>query len=186
MSEQVLERAPGMPRSTYEARTRGMSVHGVPAGDDYTAYWNDVAAFWREHRAIDVQPRPGMQLVWGSKLLGWNVQDRNGRMIGEIQELVIDPRDGAVRFAAVDFNERLGDREGKPWNEMLHPLPLDAFEARGGLDNLVMNTGRDQLQPARSFTEDELKQGLRDQAFIEQAARYADQLTPTVAAAGAR
>lgn len=175
VSEERLEQAPGMDRSR-----RGDRV----AGDD--AYWRDADRYWRSgERAAQEQAAP--RLVWGSKLVGWNVHTRdNTDSIGEVKDLVIDPNTGAVKFAAVDFNDKIGGRDAAALADRLQPLPLDAFATREGGDDLVLAVDRAKLQAAHGFDEDRLDERMTDRAFIDKAARYADALTPATRVGSAR
>lgn len=183
-TEQQLERAPRIDREP----------RGNAAGD--AAYWGQVGDYWRDmdrrkvaQAATPATPQTARdtQMVWASKLVGWNVQARDGsNSIGEVEDLVIDPRNGTVKFAAVDFNDKIGGNDAKLFDDQLHPLPLNALETREGGDDLVLNVDRSRLQAAQGFDDDRFDSRLNDSAFIDQAARYADGLTSGGAATGQR
>lgn len=175
-TEQQLEKAPRM----------NLDKRGIQAGD--TAYWNEAYDYWRVvDRDTASKVGANTQMVWASKLIGWNVQASNGKdSIGEVEDLVIDPRSGAVKFAAVDFNDKIGGKDAGMFDDRLHPLPLDAFATREGGDDLVLEVDRSKLQPSQGFDDDKFDSRLSDSAFIDKAARYADGLTPAAKTTGQR
>lgn len=212
VSEERLERAPGLDERLWKGRDRQATI----TNSDYERDWDATDKYWRDDEraaggsaagttgttggatgtagsttgatgttgpTVTAKPRRDMQLVWASKLLGWNVHNQaNNDSIGEIKEIVVRPSDGKVHFVAVEFNEKVGGADKALWDDRLHPLPLDAFATREGQDDLVLTADRSKLQAAQGLDEDQLEDRLADPGFIEKAAQYADQVTPAGAA----
>ena len=59
-----------------------------------------------------------------SEVLGLNVQNAAGEDIGEINDIVLDPKSGRVRYAALSFGGLLG------LGDKLFAIPWDAFDCR--------------------------------------------------------
>ncbi len=172
--EDRIERAPGMERSMWDRLTKQ-----PPSGADSDRYWRDADAYWRDGATVKAQPRQNMRLVWGSKLIGWNVHNQaNTDSIGEVKDFVVDPRDGSVKFVAVDFNDKIGGTDAAAFDDRVHPVPLDALATREGKDDLVLKADRAKLQVTQGFDEDRLDNMVGDKAAIDKAARYSDGLMP--------
>lgn len=80
-----------------------------------------------------------------SRLLGKNVVNRDGDDIGEIQDLVIDTRDGKIAYAVVSAGGFLGI------GDRLVEVPV--AKVRGGMrdDKIVMDMTKAELESFRSF-----------------------------------
>jgi sporulation protein YlmC with PRC-barrel domain len=195
VSEDRLEKAPGMDRNAWkqgrgwnteyqrsadsywerETRAAPGTAGDVPPRGDQPAR-SDTRARSDTARTdtgptVKVEGAPQMNLVLASKLIGKDIEDRQGKNIGEIDDLVIDASSGRVYFAAVDFDS--GFMKGG-----LHPAPLSAFSFREGKvgEKLVLNADKNQLKAERSFDENQLDQKLADRNFLQQTSAYADSL----------
>lgn len=90
------------------------------------------------------QQQRGMMRV--SELNGRDVQDRNGRDVGEIEDVVLNIREGKVAYVVLDVDR------GWTQSDRLLSLPLDAVNApteRG--NDLVLSMDRDRLDTSRGF-----------------------------------
>jgi sporulation protein YlmC with PRC-barrel domain len=97
-----------------------------------------------------VHPRsmPNQSLARASQLIGKNVDDRNGRDAGEIEDLVVNLGNGKVHYAVLDFD--------KAWSadDKLLPLTLKSFQFPADRSkDLVLNVDRGQLDMSRGFAE---------------------------------
>jgi sporulation protein YlmC with PRC-barrel domain len=127
---------------------------------------------------VKVEPRENMQLVRASNLIGKNIEGGQGKGVGEVKDLIINPSNGQVYFALVDFNDDIvkGD---------LHPVALSAFSLRGDdRDKLVLNVDKAQLKPDRSFDKNQLDSKLNDPNFLQQTSQYAASVGGQTGAAG--
>jgi sporulation protein YlmC with PRC-barrel domain len=88
------------------------------------------------------------RFVRASDLIGKNIDDRNGKDAGEIEDLVVNMSSGRVSYAVVDF-----DKSWSPDDKLL-PMPLAAltFPTARNKD-AVLNVDRDRLDMARGFDE---------------------------------
>jgi sporulation protein YlmC with PRC-barrel domain len=60
-----------------------------------------------KEREAQIRPHPG-GLIEASWLIGTDVHDANGKAIGEIKHLWLDPKDGRVKDVIVSVGEKLG------------------------------------------------------------------------------
>ena len=87
-------------------------------------------------------------LMRASKVLGKDVNDRQGKDAGEIEDLVVNLGNGKVHYAVLDFD--------KAWSpdDKLVALPLKAFTIPSDPDkDLVLNASRDTIKAAKAFDE---------------------------------
>ena len=91
--------------------------------------------------------------VRASQLLGMNIQNEQGKSVGEIQDLVIDANSGRVRYAAVTYGGFLG------LGNKLFAVPFEAFKCRPDPDDkdehvLVLDVTQERLEGATGFDKD--------------------------------
>jgi len=132
VDKEGLKRAPGFDQARNPDWNRS---------DDYRAqvdkYFGDT---------VQVQPRANMILMRGSDLIGKEVNSFDGKDVGEIEDVVVSLRDGAVRYAVVAFD---GD-----WNlgDKRFTMPLNAFRLGQRLqDDFVLTLNRDAATRGPSF-----------------------------------
>jgi sporulation protein YlmC with PRC-barrel domain len=90
-----------------------------------------------------------MNEMRGSRLVGKNVQDTQGKNIGEIKDVIVDATNGRVHYAVLGFDP------GWFKSEKLYAFPLSQFrpgDDRG--DRLVLNVTKERLQNAPGFQDD--------------------------------
>jgi len=113
-------------------------------------------AFGGEYKAHELR---------ASKMIGKDVLDQTGRHLGEIEDLLMDPRDpGRIAFVVIEPSGSLdfgGDR--------LVAIPYPALANRG--DDLVLNMSGDRLSRAPSFDEDHWP-SMSDRAWMAEVYRY--------------
>lgn len=80
-----------------------------------------------------------------SKIIGANVQDPQGKKIGDIKDIVLDRNTGQVSYAVVSFGGVLG--MGKKYVS----IPWKAFQQGTARDTFVLNADSDTLAKAPSF-----------------------------------
>lgn len=90
-----------------------------------------------------------VRMVRASQLIDKDVNDRNGKDVGEIEDLVVNMSTGKIPFVVLDF-----DKAWSPDDKLL-PLPLTAlnFPSKKSKD-IVLNLDRNQLDMARGFDDD--------------------------------
>ncbi len=90
--------------------------------------------------------------VRASELIGMDVYNSEGDALGSVYDIVIDPRRGRVRYAALSYGGFLG------FGDKLVAVPWEAFtvqslQARGEY-HLVLNATEEQIAGASGFDQD--------------------------------
>ena len=88
--------------------------------------------------------------IKASTIIGTRVVDAKDKHLGDIKEIVIDPRSGRVAYAVVSFGGFLG------MGSKLFAIPFSAFEYKITESDLVdseyvLNVARERLQAAPGF-----------------------------------
>jgi sporulation protein YlmC with PRC-barrel domain len=85
-----------------------------------------------------------------SKLIGTDVKNGAGEDLGEIEDLVIDLRNGRVRYAAVSFGGFLG------LGDKLFAVPYNSLKLveNNGSQHYVLNVEKARLKNAPGFDKD--------------------------------
>lgn len=79
--------------------------------------------------------------------------NRQGERLGQIRDLMIEKRTGAVAYAVLAFGGVLGV------GEKYVPAPWSALEYDVGLDGYVLPLDKERLRTAPGYTLDELSEG---------------------------
>ena len=90
------------------------------------------------------------RIVRASELIGTNVQNNADETVGEINDIVIDPNDGRVRYVALSVGGFLGIAD------QLYAIPWTSFECRRDGDQhvVVLNVDKATLQKAKGFNQE--------------------------------
>ena len=112
--------------------------------------------------------------IKASTIIGTNVVDPKGNTLGDIKEIVIDPRTGRVAYAVVSFGGFLS------LGEKLFAIPFSAFEYKVTKSDLVaseyvLNISRERLQAAPGFDADHWPL-MRDEKWHRDLHTYYDRL----------
>jgi sporulation protein YlmC with PRC-barrel domain len=83
--------------------------------------------------AVNVEARDKSGVLKASELIGTKVEGTDGKNLGKIRDLVIDPDDGSINYAVLDFGgiAGIGDKyfavpwEALNWTEDKKKLTLD-------------------------------------------------------------
>ncbi len=94
--------------------------------------------------------------VRASQLIGMNLQNSEGKSVGEINDIVLDARSGKVRYAAVTYGGFLG------MGDKMFAVPFEAFKVRQNPDDpadagdyvMVLDVTQVQLKGAVGFDQD--------------------------------
>jgi sporulation protein YlmC with PRC-barrel domain len=90
----------------------------------------------------------GARMMRASELIGRDVKDGRDDEIGEIEDLVVNMKNGQVRYVVMEF-----DREWSP-DDKLITLPLKAFTfPPDDEEELILNLPRDRIASAPGFEE---------------------------------
>lgn len=98
----------------------------------------------------DARHRGEKRIIRASELIGTNVQNAADETVGEINDIVIDPNDGRVRYVALSVGGFLGVAD------QLFAIPWMAFECRrdGDTHIVVLNVDKETLQKAKGFNQE--------------------------------
>ncbi|HZP86877.1 MAG TPA: PRC-barrel domain-containing protein [Burkholderiales bacterium] len=97
---------------------------------------------------LTLQPRPNTVLRRASTLNDADVIDASGNDVGDVEDIVVDMRNGSVQYVVVDFDDDWAH------NDRLTQLPLAAFRpSRSEQDKLVLRVNQQQVATAPSFDE---------------------------------
>ena len=86
--------------------------------------------------------------VKASSMIGTDVVNRKGEDLGDIKEVVIDPRSGKVAYAVVSFGGFLG------MGEKLFAIPFSAFEYNMEKNEYILEIPKERLEKAPGFDAD--------------------------------
>jgi sporulation protein YlmC with PRC-barrel domain len=91
--------------------------------------------------------------IRASQLIGMNIQNSQGKSVGEINDLVLDANTGKVRYAAVTYGGFLGI------GNKMFAVPFSAFKCQQDPDDadeyvLVLNVTQETLEGAQGFDEE--------------------------------
>lgn len=124
-----------------------------------------------------VQPSTNRRAFSAADLLGKDVNNRQGKDIGQIRDLVINMSAQSVHFAVLAFDPS--------WTapEKLYAFPLRAFTFTDGTDELTLEVDKTTLQAMRSF-DPKLWTSLRDSVFIADMDRHLVTVKPVMKSPG--
>lgn len=88
--------------------------------------------------------------IRAKKVIGTNVKDKQGRKIGEIEDVVLDKQSNNIMFAVVSFGGFLG------MGEKYHPLPWSTLDYDENDNGYIVDVTEDQLRAAPAGSIDEL------------------------------
>lgn len=101
--------------------------------------------------------------IRASRVIGTEVKDNGGNVIGKIEDLILDKTDNAIMFAVVGFGGVLG------MGEKFHPVPWSSLDFDPEFNAYVVPFSAEQLKAAPADTIRELTKGdgtaMRGQAF---------------------
>lgn len=86
--------------------------------------------------------------VKASSNIGTDVVNPKSDNLGDVKEVVIDPRTGKIAYAVVSFGGFLG------MGEKLFAIPFNAFEYDFSKSNYVLDVSKERLQAAPGFDAD--------------------------------
>lgn len=86
--------------------------------------------------------------VKASSMIGTDVVNPKGENLGDVKEVVIDPRSGKVAYAVVSFGGFLG------MGEKLFAIPFSAFAFDARKNEYVLDISKERLKAAPGFDSD--------------------------------
>jgi sporulation protein YlmC with PRC-barrel domain len=88
--------------------------------------------------------------IRASRVIGTQVKDEDGEVIGKIEDVILDKLDNSIMFAVIGFGGMLG------MGEKYHPLPWSVLDFVEEEDAYVVPYSKDQLKAAPNDTITEL------------------------------
>lgn len=88
--------------------------------------------------------------IRASRVIGTQVKDEDGEVIGKIEDVILDKLDNSIMFAVIGFGGMLGV------GEKYHPLPWSVLDFDEEEDAYVVPYSKDQLKAAPNDTITEL------------------------------
>jgi sporulation protein YlmC with PRC-barrel domain len=93
----------------------------------------------------DRRAGPEMRL---SKLLDMDIENADGKDVGEIRDVIVEANNGRVHYAVLEYGGFMG------MGEKLFPFPLTTFRVNADGDELVLDIPADSLRKAPGFNRD--------------------------------
>jgi sporulation protein YlmC with PRC-barrel domain len=101
--------------------------------------------------------------IRASRVIGTEVKDNGGNVIGKVEDLILDKTDNQIMFAVVGFGGMLG------MGEKFHPVPWSSLDFDPEFDAFIVPFSEEELKAAPADTIDELTRDdgmmMRKQAY---------------------
>ncbi|MBN8421296.1 MAG: PRC-barrel domain-containing protein [Verrucomicrobia bacterium] len=137
-----------------------MKIRSLPAVLAAIALTSSTAAF----AAVDnTQNASAQWLVDASKLEGTAVWDFHGNKLGDLQEVLIDPQTGRIRYGVMEVDKSWS------WSDPQIAIPWDSFAVKRGDDKkavLSIDATKEKLEKAPKF-----KAGDADRLFSKESSQ---------------
>lgn len=137
-----------------------MKIRSIPAVLAALALTSSTAAF----AAVDnTQNASAQWLVDASKLEGTAVWDFHGNKLGDLQEVLIDPQTGRIRYGVMEVDKSWS------WSDPQIAIPWDSFAVKRGDDKkavLSIDATKEKLEKAPKF-----KAGDADRLFSKESSQ---------------
>ncbi|MBC7945639.1 MAG: PRC-barrel domain-containing protein [Burkholderiales bacterium] len=121
---------------------------------------------------VKLKQPENQRLVRATQLLDKDVNNAQGQEIGELEDLVVNLKNGRIHYAVMEFDNswNLGDNK-------LFAIPVTAFKPTQGGEELVLNLDKSQIDAKRGFDEKQWP-NINDQAYIVDIDRYLVTILP--------
>lgn len=91
------------------------------------------------------QARDKSGVLKGSDLIGMKVEDTDGKKLGTIKDLVIDPDEGDIDYAVLDYGGFLGI------NDKFFAVPWEALKFSADGEKVLLDVAKKDLKQAPGF-----------------------------------
>src|SRR5690606_22336037 len=98
-----------------------------------------------------------------SDLLGKTVRNKEGKDLGEVEDVLVNMNSGRVQYTVLSFGGFMG------MGDKLFAIPLDSFDRSQQRDHLVLNVSEERLKNAEGFDKDKWPNYREDPGFFERA-----------------
>lgn len=96
-----------------------------------------------------------------SDLLGKTVRNKEGKDLGEVEDVLVNMNSGRVQYTVLSFGGFMG------MGDKLFAIPLDSFDRSQQRDHLVLNVSEERLKKAEGFDKDKWPNYREDASFFE-------------------
>ena len=135
VDKEKLKKAPGFERAQWPDWNRDR-------------YRRDVEGYFGP--TVHAHAMPKQRLERASELIGKDINDRNGKDVGEIEDVVVNMGNGKVHYAVMELDT------GWTKADKLLPISLKSFQfPTEQRKDLVINSTREQLDMSRGFAKNE-------------------------------
>ena len=141
VSKEQLKSAPGFSKNTWPDMNDLKWNETIHTFYQQPYYWNDN----RDNTSSSGDNSRRPSVYKGSDVLGMNVINVQKETIGEIEDLVIDPQSGMIRYAVVSVGGFLGI------NERYVAVPWSAFNYDSNAKKLVLDVDKKRIEQAPGF-----------------------------------
>ena len=138
---------PGTSDSRYSMEQDAMAQDRLAAADTGTASDAQVDSSTGAVESLSAADRAAFQhMNRASTLIGAPVRDAQGREIGQVREMVLDPAHGRITYAVVGFDPTMGH------GSRVVAVPWSAFTPAGGAQQgYTLAASEQQIRSARGF-----------------------------------
>ncbi len=140
---------------------------------DWLTYGKQVDQYYGE--TVKLKTAPNQRLIRASELIGKDVDDRVGKDMGEIDDMVINMNSGKIHYAVLEFDQS--------WNlnDKLISLPLKSFTYIADNQDLTLNLDKEAIDTKRAYQKDSWPD-INDQNYRVETDRYLGTLTKSPSA----
>lgn len=92
---------------------------------------------------VDARDKSGV--LKASELIGMKVEGTDGKSLGDIKDLVIDPDEGSIQYAVLDFGGFAGV------GDKYFAVPWEALQLDQGHDKIALDISKRDLKDAPGF-----------------------------------
>jgi sporulation protein YlmC with PRC-barrel domain len=130
---------------------------------DWLTYRKQVDQYYGD--TVKLNPLSNQKLIRAKELIGKDVDDRVGKDMGEIDDLVVDMNSGKIHYAVLEFDQS--------WNlnDKLISLPLRAFNYIADNQDLMLNLDKESIDTKRAYQKDSWPD-INDQKYRVETDRY--------------
>jgi hypothetical protein len=115
--------------------------------------------------SMDMRHGPGPGLMGADTLMGNDVYNKQGDDLGDIQEIMLDMRNGRISYAVLSFGGFLG------MGDKLFAVPWGALRLDTENKRFELNVEKDRLESAPGFDKDHWPD-MADQSWAQQIHDY--------------
>ena len=142
---------------------------------NWLTYGKQVDRYYGE--TVKLKALPNQKLIRASELIGKDVDDRVGKDVGEIDDIVLNMNSGKIHYAVLEFDQS--------WNlnDKLIALPMRAFTYVADNQDLMLNVNKESIDIKRAY-EKESWPDINDNNYRVETDRYLGSLANSISMPG--